>query len=75
MPFTFPHLCQDGHEPIGFQGDAEECPVCRVLSICAGCDDLADQLDADGEDVQLSHASGLRQASKSVRSALIRPND
>lgn len=29
---TFPHMCQDGHEPIGFSnGPAEElesCPVC-----------------------------------------------
>ena len=33
MPkFEFPHMCQDGHDKIGFSGSDEMCPVCKALA-------------------------------------------
>ena len=26
----YPHWCRDGHEPLGFGGDNERCPACKL---------------------------------------------
>ena len=26
----YPHFCRDDHDEVGFSGDAEVCPVCRM---------------------------------------------
>jgi len=28
---VWPHMCRDGHEPLGFAGDDEMCPACKVM--------------------------------------------
>lgn len=27
---VYPHMCRDGHDEIGFSGDDERCPICRL---------------------------------------------
>ena len=28
---VYPHMCRDGHDEIGFSGDEERCPMCRMM--------------------------------------------
>lgn len=30
MANTYPHMCRDGHDEVGFRGDDERCPACRA---------------------------------------------
>lgn len=53
---AFPHTCQDGHELIGWRGDGELCPMCRVISEFDQVDGYSDHLQSriDGMTVQLA---------------------
>lgn len=32
MKWTYPHMCRDGHDEIGWRGDGEQCPVCLTIA-------------------------------------------
>lgn len=31
-PHSYPHMCRDDHEEVGWRGDGEMCPVCIAKS-------------------------------------------
>lgn len=43
----WPHMCQDDHEPVGWSGDDERCPVCR----------MRDEMEARSEYCPFCHAA------------------